>query len=132
VIFRVTAWGTAEATSLPISSHRSRSRQSATGVTGRRVLPFLALLPRSSASWRMPWVRGGCVRGRSPPVVVTTWLGHRPSTPCATRRSRGIHTDLQGPTDGSDRYSFEHRPFHLLDRCAPAFLTRSDSRRSTR
>lgn len=98
---------------------------------GRRMAPCLALLPRSPASRRMPWVRGGRVRGRSPPVVTTTWHGRCPSTPCATRRSRGIHTGLQGPTDGSNRHSFEHRSFHPLDRCAPPFPTRSDSRRPT-
>ena len=131
MIFRATAWGTAEATSLPISSHRSSSRPYATEMTHRRMLPLLASLPRSSASRRTPWDRGGRVRGRSPLVVAAAWLGHCPSTPCMDHRSRGIHTDLQGPTGGSDRHSFENRSFHPPDRCAPSFLTRSDSRRPT-
>jgi len=93
--------------------------------------PLLASLPRPSASRRMSWDRGGRVRGRSPPAVATAWLGRCPSTPCAIFRSRGIHTDLQGPAGGSDQYSFEHGSFHPPDRCAPSFLTRSDSRRPT-
>ena len=85
-----------------------------------------ALLPRSSVSRRTPWDRGGRVRGRSPPAVATAWLGHCPSTPCASDRSRGFYTDLQGPAGGSDWHSFEHQSFHPPDRCAPSFLTRSD------
>ena len=74
----------------------------------------------------MPWVRGGLVRGRSPPAAATAWLGHRPSTPCAIHRSRGFYTDLQGPAGGSDWRSFEHQSFHPPDRYAPSFLTLSD------
>jgi len=99
---------------------------SITEVTCRRLLPALALLPRSPASRRVPWVRGGLVRGRSPPAAATVWLGHRPSTPCANHRSRGFYTDLQGPAGGSKRRSFEHLLFHPPDRYAPAFLTLSD------
>jgi len=95
------------------------------------MLPFLALLPRTSASWRMAWDRGGRVRGRSPPAVATVWLSRCPSTPCVIDRSRGLYTDLQGPAGGSDWHSFEHQPFHPPDRCAPTFLTRSDSRHPT-
>lgn len=95
------------------------------------MLPFLTLLPRSSASRRTPWDRGGCVRGRSPPAVATVWLGRCPSTPCANHHSRGFYTDLQGPAGGSDQHSFEYGSFHPPDRCAPSFLTRSDSRRPT-
>jgi len=90
------------------------------------MLPFQALLPRSSASRRMPWDRGGRARGRSPPADATAWHGRCPSTPCANHRSRGFYTDLQGPAGGSDWHSFEHQSFHPPDRCAPAFLTRSD------